>query len=120
MRVLECVHNFSEGRDEQKIQAIADDIRHTEGASLLHIDISPAANRTVMTFAGAPDAVVNAAYNAIQKAAEVIDMRMQDGVHPRIGDTDVCPLIPLSGITMEEAKVNHRTKNPVVRPTKVC
>lgn len=105
MRVLECVPNFSEGRDEQKIQAIADAIRHTAGASLLHIDISPAANRTVMTFAGEPETVVNAAYNAIQKAAEVIDMRTQDGVHPRIGATDVCPLVPLKGISVEEANV---------------
>src|SRR5690606_31444486 len=103
MSVLECVPNFSEGRDEKKIQVLADAIRNTDGASLLHVDISAAANRTVMTFAGAPEGVVNAAYNAIQKAAELIDMRTQDGVHPRIGATDVCPLVPLSGITMEEA-----------------
>lgn len=101
--VLECVPNFSEGRDPARIEAIAAAIRAVPGACLLHIDVSPAANRTVMTFAGAPEAVTEAAFRAIQKAAEVIDMRQQEGVHPRIGATDVCPLVPLYNITMEEA-----------------
>lgn len=101
--ILECVPNFSEGKDPVKIEAIATAIRSVPGAKLLHIDISPAANRTVMTFAGRPEAVVEAAFRAIQKAAEIIDMRQQEGVHPRIGATDVCPLVPLAGMTIEEA-----------------
>ncbi|PZF71209.1 glutamate formimidoyltransferase [Taibaiella soli] len=101
--ILECVPNFSEGKDPVKINAIADAIRSVPGVKLLHIDISPAANRTVMTFAGEPEAVVEAAFRAIKKASEIIDMREQGGVHPRIGATDVCPLVPLSGITMDEA-----------------
>jgi glutamate formiminotransferase / formiminotetrahydrofolate cyclodeaminase len=101
-KIIECVPNFSEGRDERIIQAIADAIRHVEGVKLLHIDSGKAANRTVMTFAGAPEAVVEAAYQGIKKAAELIDMRSQTGEHPRIGATDVCPLIPISGVTMEE------------------
>lgn len=103
--ILECVPNFSEGRDRNKIDAIASAIRAVDGVSLLHIDISAAANRTVMTFAGEAEPVIEAAYRAIQKAAVVIDMRLQEGVHPRIGATDVCPLVPLSGITMDEAVV---------------
>jgi glutamate formiminotransferase/formiminotetrahydrofolate cyclodeaminase len=101
--ILECVPNFSEGRDQGKINAIANTIKAVKGAHLLHIDISPAANRTVMTVAGEPERVVEAAYKAIEKAAEVIDMRIQAGVHPRIGATDVCPLIPLYNISMDEA-----------------
>lgn len=101
--ILECVPNFSEGRDLEKINAIADAIRSVPDVSLLHIDISAAANRTVMTFAGTPEAVVEAAFQGIKKAAEVIDMRTQEGVHPRIGATDVCPLVPLHGLSMDEA-----------------
>jgi glutamate formiminotransferase / formiminotetrahydrofolate cyclodeaminase len=101
-KIIECVPNFSEGRNERIIQAIADAIRHVEGVKLLHIDSGKAANRTVMTFAGAPEAVVKAAYRGIKKAAELIDMRLHTGEHPRIGATDVCPLIPISGVTMEE------------------
>jgi len=100
--LIECVPNFSEGRDEKKIEAIADSIRSVEGVKLLHIDKSPAANRTVMTFAGAPKPLVEAAFQAIKKASEVIDMTQQQGVHPRIGATDVCPLVPLKNITMDE------------------
>jgi glutamate formiminotransferase len=103
--ILECIPNFSEGKDINKITAIADAIRAVNGAELLHIDISPAANRTVMTFAGEPAAVTEAAFKAIAKAGELIDMRSQGGVHPRIGATDVCPLVPLYDMTMEEAVV---------------
>jgi len=121
-KVLECVPNFSEGRDIKKINAVADSIRSVHGAHLLHIDISPAANRTVMTFAGAPEAVTEAAFAAIKKAAEVIDMWEQEGVHPRIGATDVCPLVPLYNMTMNEAdecakklgaRVGHELNIPV-------
>ena len=101
-KIIECVPNFSEGRDERIIQAIAGAIRHVKGVKLLHIDSGKAANRTVMTFAGAPEAVVEAAFQGIKKAAELIDMRLHTGEHPRIGATDVCPLIPISGVTMEE------------------
>lgn len=101
--ILECVPNFSEGRDDKKINAIADAIRSVKGSHLLHIDTSPSANRTVMTFAGAPEAVVEAAYMGIKRAAEVIDMSKHAGVHPRIGATDVCPFVPLAGLTIENA-----------------
>jgi glutamate formiminotransferase/formiminotetrahydrofolate cyclodeaminase len=103
IQLLECVPNFSEGRNPKIIQAIAAQIRNTPGVCLLHIDISPAANRTVMTFAGVPEVVVQAAFLAIRKAAQLIDMRTQQGVHPRIGATDVCPLVPLRGMNMAEA-----------------
>lgn len=101
--ILECVPNFSEGRDEKIITSIADSIRSVDHVHLLHIDTSPAANRTVMTFAGAPQTVTEAAFQAIKKAAELIDMTKQDGVHPRIGATDVCPLVPLYNMEMSEA-----------------
>ena len=103
MPLLECVPNFSEGRDAVKIAAIADAIRSVAGAQLLHIDTSPAAHRTVMTIAGEPEAIASAAFEGIKKAAEVIDMTAQGGVHPRIGATDVCPLVPLKGLSMEDA-----------------
>ncbi len=103
MPLLECVPNFSEGRDLVVIEAIAAAIRSVSGCALLHIDQSPAANRTVMTFAGEPSAVVEAAFAGIAEAARSIDMSRQDGVHPRIGATDVCPLIPLAGMSMDEA-----------------
>jgi len=101
--ILECVPNFSEGRDPGKIAAIAAAIRSVPGAQLLHTDVSAAANRTVLTFAGEPEPVAEAAFRAIAKAAEVIDMRQQAGVHPRIGATDVCPLVPLYGMEMAAA-----------------
>lgn len=100
--IIECVPNFSEGRDLQVINEIAAAIRSVAGACLLHVDISPAANRTVMTFAGEPAVVTEAAFRAIEKAGNSIDMRKQEGVHPRVGATDVCPLVPLSGVSMEE------------------
>lgn len=101
--LLECIPNFSEGSDETVISAITAAIRQVEGQQLLHIDPSPAANRTVFTFAGNPEAVVAAAFEAIKVAAGKIDMRFQKGTHPRLGATDVCPLVPLQGMTMEEA-----------------
>lgn len=104
-KILECIPNFSEGQNEATLQKIATAIKSVAGVWLLHQDVSPAANRTVFTFAGAPDAVEEAAFRAIKVAAECIDMRTQLGVHPRIGATDVCPLVPLYGMTMEEANV---------------
>lgn len=101
-RIIECVPNFSEGRDKEKIKAITDAICAVKGISLLDVDPGEATNRTVVTFVGEPDAVVEAAFQGIKKAAEVIDMRGHHGAHPRMGATDVCPLIPVSGITLEE------------------
>lgn len=100
--IVECVPNFSEGRDKAKIKEITDAIESIEGISLLDVDPGEATNRTVVTFVGNPEAVVEAAFQGIRKASEVIDMRQHHGAHPRMGATDVCPLIPVSGITLEE------------------
>jgi glutamate formiminotransferase/formiminotetrahydrofolate cyclodeaminase len=100
--LIECVPNFSEGRDLEVIRQITAAIESVEGAALLHFDPGRGTNRTVVTFAGAPSAVVEAAFRAIAKAAELIDMRHHSGEHPRMGATDVCPLVPISGISMEE------------------
>ena len=102
MRLVECVPNFSEGRDKSKIDAICLEIRNVAGVCLLDVDPGYATNRTVVTFAGDPDAVALAAFLAIKKAAELIDMRHHKGEHLRQGATDVCPFIPISGCTMEE------------------
>ena len=101
-RILECVPNFSEGRDMSKIKLITDEVEKIDGVYLLDVDPGKATNRTVVTFAGDPDAVVEAAFQAVKKAAEVLDMRGHKGEHPRMGATDVCPLVPVAGITMEE------------------
>ncbi len=100
--VIECVPNFSEGRRPEIIEAIARSIRQVDGVKLLDIDPGKATNRTVMTIAGAPEQVIEAAFQAIKMAASLIDMRQHTGEHPRMGATDVCPLIPISGISMEE------------------
>jgi glutamate formiminotransferase / formiminotetrahydrofolate cyclodeaminase len=102
MKLIECVPNFSEGIDAGIIEQIAGAISAVNGAYLLNVDPGKDANRTVITFAGEPEAVIEAAFHAIQKAGELIDMRTQKGEHPRMGATDVCPLIPISGISMEE------------------
>jgi glutamate formiminotransferase / formiminotetrahydrofolate cyclodeaminase len=101
-QLIECVPNFSEGRDMSIIKQITDQIETVEGVKLLDVDPGSATNRTVVTFVGSPDQVVEAAFLAIRKAMEVIDMRKQHGAHPRFGATDVCPFVPVSGITMEE------------------
>ena len=100
--LIECVPNFSEGRDLEVVRQITARIESVEGATLLHVDPGKATNRTVVTFAGAPDAVVEAAFRAMARAADLIDMQHHTGEHPRMGATDVCPLVPISGITMEE------------------
>ncbi len=104
-RIIECVPNFSEGVDEETIGSIANEISLVPGVKLLNVDPGKGANRTVITFAGEPEAVIEAAYLAIKKAAELIDMRTQKGTHPRMGATDVCPLIPISNITLDEVAV---------------
>src|SRR5262245_48373257 len=101
-RIIECVPNFSEGRDQNIIKQITDQIESTEGVRLLNVDPGKTTNRTVVTFVGSPEAVIEAAFRSIQKAGELIDMRKHKGEHPRMGSTDVCPLIPVSNITMEE------------------
>lgn len=100
--LIECVPNFSEGRDLSIIAAIEKSILETDGVSLLHVDIGYDANRTVMTFAGAPQAVCGAAFNACKTASLLIDMSQQKGTHPRLGAMDVCPLVALNGITPRE------------------
>ncbi|MBS1529691.1 MAG: glutamate formimidoyltransferase [Bacteroidetes bacterium] len=102
MQLLECVPNFSEGRDLAVIKQITDEIESVDGVRLLNVDPGKATNRTVVTFVGQPEEVIEAAFLAIKKAGEVIDMRKHHGEHPRMGATDVCPLIPISGISMEE------------------
>lgn len=101
-QLIECVPNFSEGRDMGVIRQITDVIESVEGVKLLDVDPGKATNRTVVTFVGEPEAVLEAAFRAVSKAAEVIDMRHHKGEHPRFGATDVCPLVPIRNISMEE------------------
>ncbi len=104
-QLIECVPNFSEGRDMNIINQITSEIKKVEGVSLIDVDPGKATNRTVVTFVGTPDEVVEAAFQAVKKAKELIDMRGHKGAHPRFGATDVCPLVPVSNITMEEVVV---------------
>jgi len=101
-KLIECVPNFSEGRDMSVIKQITNEIEKIEGVKLLDVDPGATTNRTVVTFVGTPDEVVEAAFHAVKKAQELIDMRQHKGDHPRFGATDVCPLVPVSGVTMEE------------------
>lgn len=101
-QLIECVPNFSEGRNAATIEQIAELIRQSEGVKLLNVDPGKATNRTVYTFVGEPGNVIDAAFRAIKKAAELIDMQHHSGEHPRFGATDVCPLVPIANITMEE------------------
>lgn len=119
--LIECVPNFSEGRDPAKIREITDQIESVEGVRLLDVDPGKATNRTVVTFVGNPEAVIEAAFRAIKKAGEVIDMHHHTGEHPRMGATDVCPLIPVSGISMEQTaayakKLGERVGNELGIP----
>jgi glutamate formiminotransferase/formiminotetrahydrofolate cyclodeaminase len=107
-QLLECVPNFSEGRDMAVIRQITAEIEKVEGVRLLNVDPGRATNRTVVTFVGSPDAVMEAAFFAVKKASELIDMSHHHGEHPRMGATDVCPLVPVSGISMEETVVYAR------------
>lgn len=101
-QLIECVPNFSEGRDMNVINQITDEIRNSAGVRLLDVDPGEATNRTVVTFVGEPDAVMEAAFRAVRKASQLIDMRQHHGAHPRSGATDVLPLVPVAGITLEE------------------
>jgi glutamate formiminotransferase/formiminotetrahydrofolate cyclodeaminase len=102
-KLIECVPNFSEGRDQNVIREITDAIKSVDGVSLLDVDPGASTNRTVVTFVGSPDAAVEAAFRGIKKAAGLIDMRKHKGAHPRMGATDVCPFIPVSNVNWEEA-----------------
>jgi len=102
MKIVECVPNFSEGRDKDKIRAIAAEIEGTTGVKLLDVDPGESTNRTVVTFVASPEAASEAAFRAIRKAAQVIDMAAHKGAHSRLGATDVCPFVPVSGVTMAE------------------
>ena len=120
-QIIECVPNFSEGRNVESINAIVDAIRKAGGVSILNVDPGEATNRTVVTFTGSPEAVVEAAFQGVKKAGEVIDMRQHHGAHPRSGATDVLPLIPISGITLEECaelsrKLSERIYNELGIP----
>ena len=107
-QLIECVPNFSEGNDMGIIKQITDKIEAVEGVKLLEVDPGKATNRTVVTFIGTPDEAVEAAFQAIKKASELIDMRKHKGAHPRMGATDVCPFVPVSNISMEETVVYAR------------
>ena len=102
MKLIECVPNISEGRDRAVIDAVAAEVTATDGARLLDVDPGEATHRTVITFAGPPDAVVEAAFRVIRKAAELIDMSKHQGAHARMGATDVCPFVPMQGATMDD------------------
>lgn len=113
-QLIECVPNFSEGRDPEIIKQVADVIRQAEGVTLLDVDPGATTNRTVVTFVGTPDAVVDAAFALIAKCQELIDMRFHHGDHPRFGATDVCPFVPVANITMEEtAEYAHKLAEKV-------
>lgn len=101
-KIIECVPNFSEGRDLALIEKITREIEAVDGVKLLDVDPGSATNRTVVTFVGTPDEVVEAAFRAVKKASELIDMSKHKGEHPRMGATDVCPLVPVANVTMEE------------------
>ena len=121
-QIIECVPNFSEGRDMNVIKQITSEIEKTSGVKLLDVDPGEATNRTVVTFVGEPEAVVDAAFRAVAKAGELIDMRKHHGAHPRIGATDVLPIVPVSGITLEECaalaqKLAERIANELQIPT---
>ena len=120
-QLIECVPNFSEGSDMNIIKQITNEIESVEGVRLLDVDPGKATNRTVVTFVGEPISVIEAAFRAIKKAAELIDMRKHTGEHPRMGATDVCPLIPVANISMEETaewskKLGERVGNELEIP----
>ena len=115
-KIVECVPNFSEGRNMAIIKQITDEIEKVKGVKLLDVDPGEATNRTVVTFVGEPDAVLEAAFQAVGKAGQLIDMRGHHGAHPRMGATDVCPLIPVAGITLEEcAELAHKLAERIAR-----
>jgi len=120
MKLVECVPNFSEGRDLEKIKVIVKEIESTPKVTLLDVDPGDSTNRTVVTFIGTPEGVKEAAFKAIKKASEVIDMRKHKGAHSRMGATDVCPLVPVSGVTMEDCiRFAHELGERVAKDLKI-
>ena len=120
-KIVECVPNFSEGNDLEKIRAITDAAEEVDGVTLLDVDPGADTNRTVVTIVGSPEAVKESAFQAIAKAAEVIDMRTHEGTHARMGATDVCPFVPVSGVTMDDCveyakEVGERVANELAIP----
>ena len=120
-QLIECVPNFSEGNNLQIIERIVEEIKSVEGVKVIDVDSGKATNRTVVTFVGPPEAVCEAAFRAVKKAAELIDMRKHKGEHPRFGATDVLPLVPIKGISMEEVsayakKLGQRIGNELEIP----
>ena len=101
MKIIECVPNFSEGRDMAVIKSITNSIETVSGVTLLDVDPGSDTNRTVVTFVGTPDDVIDAAFKGIQKATEIIDMSLHSGAHARMGATDVCPIIPIKDVSIE-------------------
>ena len=101
-KLIECVPNFSEGVDSAKIQSIVKAIKVIQGVTVLDVDPGKDTNRTVVTFVGNPDSVLEAAFQGIKKASELIDMSQHKGTHPRMGATDVCPIIPISDVSIDE------------------
>ena len=108
-KILECVPNISEGRDLSVINSIVDSVKAVSGCKVLHVDSGYDANRTVITFAGNPEAVLEGAFRLIKKSVELIDMNKQKGKHPRLGAVDVCPLIPVSGLSLEDCVEYSKT-----------
>ena len=108
-KLVECVPNFSEGRDREVIDRITSEIESVEGVTLLDVDPGADTNRTVVTVIGEPDALVEAAFRGIRKASELIDMAGHTGAHPRQGATDVCPFVPVAGVTMVFSKESPST-----------
>ena len=102
MKIIECVPNFSEGRDKAIIKKITDAIESVSGVTLLNVDPGADTNRTVVTIVGNPESVIEAAFSGIKKASEIIDMRKHSGAHARMGATDVCPFVPISEIAMDD------------------
>ena len=114
MKLVECVPNFSEGRDHDVITSITAEIEGVTGVELLDVDPGAATNRTVVTFVGSPEAAEEAAFLAITRAAELIDMSQHSGEHPRMGATDVCPFVPIEGTTLEDCvEIARRLGNRV-------
>ena len=119
-QIIECVPNISEGRNKAIIKQVTDEIERVKGVKLLDVDPGEATNRTVITFVGAPDVVLEAAFQCVKKAAQLIDMRQHHGAHPRMGATDVCPLIPVAGITLEEcAELAHKLAERIANELQV-
>ncbi len=120
MKLVECVPNFSEGRDLEKIKVIVKEIESTPKVTLLDVDPGESTNRTVVTFIGTPEGIKEAAFKAIKKASELIDMRKHKGAHSRMGATDVCPLVPVSGVTMEDCiRFAHELGERVAKDLKI-